>query len=72
MKDDNFAIVDGKRYPLKYEGVTRGSYKHLPGCLAFNNPTSCCQCGALSRAIKIFSCEVPPKANGQMEGAKDE
>jgi hypothetical protein len=50
---DDYAIIEGKRYPLKFEGYDRYTYKHLSGCLA-NTPGSCCQCGATERAKRVF------------------
>lgn len=63
----NFAQIDGKRYPIKFAGYDRDTFKHLEGCLAYSSwhqggePGQCCQCGAIERAIKIYVVEVPPK-----------
>jgi len=50
---ETYAMIDGKRYSLKFEGYDRGTYIHLPGCLA-HQPGSCCQCGAAERAKRVY------------------
>lgn len=71
----NYAMIGGVRYPIKFEGYDRETYKHERGCLAYDNgPRSSslagppCQCGAMERADKWYSVKVPgqsPSGRGE-------
>lgn len=61
VQSGDFAMIGGKRYPVKFGGYDRATYKHMPGCLALPpSPVNCCQCGAIDRATKIYTVDVAP------------
>jgi len=59
---DDYAMIEGKRYPLEFGGYDRGTFKHLEGCLA--NTGGCCQCHAFERAKRVFLAVAEPRASG--------
>ncbi len=59
MDEKNYAMIEGKTYPIKFIGNDAYTYRHLPGCLAESSPKNCCQCGALGRTAKIYGVYVP-------------
>lgn len=59
---ENYAIIDGERYPVKFGGYDSDTYEHRKGCLAHGMAPGPCQCGAIDRAKRIYLVEVPPLA----------
>lgn len=57
---DDFAMIDGKRYPIQFAGYDRDTYRHVEGCLAFLSERDACQCGASDRAKRFYVAELPP------------
>ena len=66
-QNENFAMINGVRYPVKYEGVERSTYNHLSGCLYADDSRMPCQCGALERATRLYGVYVPPKSDDSKE-----
>lgn len=62
MDDNNYAVIEGKKYPIKFVGPDANTYKHLSGCLAYRDPSGCCQCGVINRTSKIYGVYVPGTA----------
>lgn len=61
LVSDDYAMIGGTRYPIKFEGYDRHSYSHRPGCLAYNMGSGPCQCGAAERAGRWYSAHVEGK-----------
>jgi hypothetical protein len=58
---EDFAMIGGKRYPVKFEGYDRHTYSHLAGCLAYNFGGGPCQCGVAERAGRVFGVHIPSR-----------
>lgn len=54
----NYAMVDGKKYHLKFEGYDRATYQHRNGCLHKADSRMPCQCGAIDRATMVYGVYV--------------
>ena len=65
--EETYAVIGGKKYPVRFAGRDRNTYKHAEGCMArghendikINQPA--CQCGAFYRTALLFGIYVPPE-----------
>lgn len=58
---EDYLMLDGQRYSVKFLGYEPATYSHKTGCLAYNNSTGSCQCNAIGRASKYFGVLLPGK-----------
>jgi hypothetical protein len=56
---EDYAMLNGKKYPIKAAGYEPSTYSHLDGCLYKNDRRMPCQCGALERSTIVFLAHVP-------------
>lgn len=71
MTQENFAMIEGVKYPIDFGGYDRATYKHVKGCLAENQfGSGPCICGAIDRADKWYVVKVPASAQGKSESQK--